>query len=343
MNKLYKLLSILLVSFSLNGCDDSPQYEEQRFFNISDIVVEVGDVLEIGNIIKQTDEYEIKITNNKLADFEDYYIKALAKGETTLTITKETKRQTVKLSVIDNGTYVDPYKFSKELLEGKNLAVFGDSVTAVATIGNAAATYASRFASHYGMNLLKNYAIGGTTATYTYFGSNIYKEYGESKTILDGCQVMYKAYNNKELDNVDYAIIAYGHNDQYFKPPVNALNDRDYCTSNTYTSCKSYKGSYRYMINMLKKANPEVKVILLNCTYSEYDKANNPAYGSNYNYFDYRYATKQIAIEMGCKLIDPWEHMKQYFDFQKGNKYYKDTVHLTIEGHKILADYIIAQ
>ena len=182
MNKLYKLLSILLVSFSLNGCDDSPQYEEQRFFNISDIVVEVGDVLEIGNIIKQTDEYEIKITNNKLADFEDYYIKALAKGETTLTITKETKRQTVKLSVIDNGTYVDPYKFSKELLEGKNLAVFGDSVTAVATIGNAAATYASRFASHYGMNLLKNYAIGGTTATYTYFGSNIYKEYGESKS-----------------------------------------------------------------------------------------------------------------------------------------------------------------
>ena len=345
MNKLNKLLSFLLLTFSLNGCDvdDSAKYEETEFFDISDIVIEVGDLVEVGNVIKDTSKYEIKVSNKKLAYFEDYYIKALQPGETTLTITQETKRQTVKLNVVESQTYVEPYKFNKEDLKGKNLAVFGDSVTAVATIGNASATYSALFAKHYEMNLLNNYAIGGTTATYTYFGSNIYKEYGDSKTILDGCQVMYKAYNKKELDNVDYAIIAYGHNDQYFKPPVNALNDRDYCTSDTYFSCKSYKGSYRYMINVLKKANPNVKIILLNCTYSEYDKANNPSYGSNYNYSDYRYATKQIAIEMGCKLIDPWEHMKQYYDYGKGNVYYKDTVHLSIQGHKVLADYIISQ
>lgn len=319
-------------------------YIETKLLNVKDILLNEGEVIEITNII-DLDEYTVVVEDESIAVVEDIYIGGLNEGNTTLTIYKDKKKQTVNITVVPQKEYVDPYKFSEVDLSGKKMVAFGDSVTAVATLGASYAnyTYSARFANHYGMTLKNNYAIGGTTATYTYYGSNIYKEYSTNKSVLDGCQVVYKAYKAGELADVDYAFIAYGHNDQYFQPPISVLNDKEYSVSNQYTYCKSYKGSYRFMINLLRLANPDINIVLLNCTYSEYDKAHGNPYGKIYSYERYRQATKEIAIEMGCKHIDPWNYMKEYYDFGKGNIYYKDSVHLTVKGHQVLADYIISQ
>ena len=319
-------------------------YTETKLLNVKDIVINEGEVIEITNII-DLDDYRVEVADETVAVLEDIYIGGVKEGTTTMTIYEDDKKQTVNVTVIPQKQYVDPYTFANEDLAGKKVVAFGDSVTAIATIGtqNANNTYSARFASHYDMEFVKNYAIGGTTATYTYYGSNIYKEYSTNKNVLDGCQVVYKAYKAGELADIDYAFIAYGHNDQYFQPPISVLNDKEYCVDNKYTSCKSYKGSYRYMINVLRLANPDIKIILLNCTYSEYDKAHGNPYGKVYSYQRYRQATKEIAIEMDCKHIDPWDYLEDYYDYGNGNIYYKDSVHLSVQGHKVLADYIISQ
>ncbi len=339
------------VSESTNKESSTPQestnvydsYEESWFVYVEDIEINVGEVIEIDNVL-DLDKYQVVIEDTSIAALDEKYLGGVKEGETSLYIIKGQEKQTVKLKVTSLGEYVDPYKFSELNLKDKKMVVFGDSVTAIATIGqaNANLTYSALFAKNFEMNLVKNYAIGGTTATHTYFGSNIYKEYAGNKSVLDGCQVVQKAYKAKELNDIDMAFIAYGHNDQYFQPPVGALNDRSY-SFNSFASCKSYKGSYRYMINTLRAANPDMKIVLMNCTYSKYNEANPSPYGSLYNYNDYREATKQIAIEMNCKYIDPWDYMETYYDFGNGNVYYKDSVHISVAGHKVLADYLIKQ
>ena len=258
-------------------------------------------------------------------------------GETYLVLKYKGMQQRVNVYVKD---LKSDYTFTKERLYGKKIVAFGDSVTADATIGKNGQTYSRRFASRYEMDYIKNYAIGGTTATYMYKGSNIYKEYANNKTAIDGCRVVWNAFVNDELSDVDVAFIAYGHNDQYFQPPITVEGDDVYCVDDSFATCHSYKGSYRYMINVLKEANPGMRIILLNCTYSEYDKALPSPYGKTYNYLDYRNATKEIAEEMNCRYIDPWDYMKGYYDYGGSRQYYSDSVHITAKGHQLLSQYI---
>ena len=87
--------------------------------------------------------------------------------------------------------------------------------------------------------------------------------------------------------------------------------------------------------------NPNIRIIILGPTYSEYDKSNPSPYGKLYNYGDYRLATLEIAKEFGLTYIDLWDHMKLYFDVYDSKLYYQDPVHLSKEGQRILANYII--
>ena len=121
--------------------------------------------------------------------------------------------------------------------------------------------------------------------------------------------------------------------------PNTLIND-DLYDVNSFDSCHSFKGSYRYMIKTLLLANPNMRIIILGCTYSEYDKSTPSRYGKLYSYADYRIAIKEIAEEFNLTYIDPWDYMFPYFDAYDSKKFYKDTVHLTVEGHKILGKYL---
>lgn len=371
MDRKIKLLSVFILSASLIGCNNlseekyssdnvsvessenngsyesssiqeessTSEIEYTKFVEIDDIHLEVGETYYLKEVLADYKGLIVVSQNNEITSYnsQSKMLNAYKEGETNVVLKYKGQNQLVKVVV---GKIGANYKFSKERLYSKGIVAFGDSVTADATIGNSGKTYSRRFASRFEMNYLRNYAIGGTTATYMYKGSNIYKEYANNKTAVDGCRVVYNAYKNGELTNVDYAFIAYGHNDQYFQPPITVQGDEIYCVDGTFATCNSYKGSYRYMINVLREANPNIRIIVLNCTYSEYDNANPSPYGSKYCYEDYRIATKEIAEEMGCKYIDPWDYMKELYDYGKGNINYSDSVHITAIGHQKLSQFI---
>ena len=313
------------------------------FVDLQEVNIEVGERYSLKTALANYKGVTITSKNIKVASYGTSKSAIIGKGvgTTYLVLNYKGENQKLKVNVYEQGTFSSSFAFDYFRLEGKKIAAFGDSVTADSTIGNSGKTYPRLIAERFNMEFTKNYAIGGTTATYMYVGSNIYKEYKNNKTAIDGCRVVYNAFANDELSDLDYAFIAYGHNDQYFQPPITIENDDVYCVDSTFASCNSYKGSYRYMINVLREANPNVRIILLNCTYSEYDKNLISPYGNKYSYSDYRKATQEIAEEMNCRYIDPWDYMKDYFDFGKSYTYYSDSVHISAKGHQLLANYII--
>ena len=340
--------NLLFIVLFLIGCNNNNSVvisekesdEPIVFVDFKTIKIEQNEKYYYGNIVKDFKDISIDVLDNNIASVESNYIVGKNKGSTKLRLIYNNETQYVNIYVKDIDTYSSSFSFDDARLYGKNIVAFGDSVTATSTIGTNK-TYVDLFANKFNMNFVRNYAIGGTTATYMYEGSNIYKEYKDNTNAIDGCRVVYNAYTNNELNNIDYAFIAFGHNDQYFQPPISVDGDDKYCIDNTFASAHSFKGSYRYMINVLKKANPNIRIILLNCTYSEYDKNLKSPYGEEYTYFDYRVAIKEIANEFNCRYIDPWDYLKEYFDFKKENYYYKDSDHLSINGHKKLYEYII--
>ncbi|MCQ2742069.1 MAG: SGNH/GDSL hydrolase family protein [Bacilli bacterium] len=224
----------------------------------------------------------------------------------------------------------------KNDFKDKRFVVFGDSVSANETYQNNGKTYCHLLCNYLGAEYVKDYAIGGTTVTYMYPGSNIEKEYKDHKVAIDGVRVLKRAKEAGELDNIDVAFIAFGHNDQYFQPPLDKEGD----DGSSLDKAHSFKGSFRYMVKELRKVNPNIEIVILNCTYSEYD-LNSKEWDRVYYYDDYRKATAEVAKELNCKLIDPWEATKPYFDGKTAKVYYHDDVHLSQEGHKIIFNYVL--
>ena len=344
-----KKINVLAIAMLLSVCgcgqqSTSSASSKDEFVtiveNLNQIDIEVDETFNISYALKSYPEISATLENNQIATLDSDIILGKTVGESKLTLSLDGKKQLVNVNVHEKGALGSSFSFELGRLGGKKIVAFGDSVTANATVGGAN-TYYNNFANKYRMLDVKNYAIGGTTATYMYEGSNIYKEYANSSVAIDGVRVVKSAYDSNELSDIDYAFIAYGHNDQYFQPPISANGD-DFYNINSFDSCNSFKGSYRYMINTLKAANPNIRIMLLNCTYSEYNLSNPSRYGKTYSYDDYRLAIKEIAEEFSISHIDPWDHMEIYFDAYDTRHYYKDPVHLSVEGHKILTQYIIS-
>lgn len=342
-NKILLTATMLLAMTGCSNNNNSISNNEQEYVtiveNLTQIDIEIDETYDLSYVLKSKPNIVTTLNDNQIATLNDKVITGKQVGESTITLDLEGKKQLVNLKVYEKGELGDTFSFEIGRLANKKIIALGDSVTANATVGGAN-TYYNNFANKFRMQDVKNYAIGGTTATYMYEGSNIYKEYASNTTAIDGVRVTKAAYDKGELADVDYVFIAYGHNDQYFQPPVSASGD-DVYDVNSFDSCHSFKGSYRYMINTLKLANPNVRIMLLNCTYSKYDVSNPSRYGKTYSYTDYRIAIQELASEFKITHIDPWEHLEVYFDAYDSKYYYKDTVHLSEEGHKVLAKYII--
>lgn len=338
------ILFALTSIFILGGCnvnnskDNSylDNIESQTFMMFPDLKMEINQRLCIDNFVIENENTEVIVRDESIIKYEDKYLTALKEGTTYIAVKVGEQYQKVNIEVSKEGTLKRAFNFSS-MQRGQKIVAFGDSVTANATIG-ADLTYVRQLANAYGLNFVNNYAIGGTTATYQFPGSNIDREYHGSTTAIDGVRVVKQAYDNGELNDIDYAFIAYGHNDHYFQPPLTVEGDDNF-DINSFDSAYSFKGSYRYMINALRLANPNIKIIILNCTYSEYCY-DGGAYGNKYTYNDYRLAQYEIADEMDVKIVDPWNYLKSIFDGTTRNIYYKDVVHLTVKGHDKLGTYL---
>lgn len=313
------------------------EYELTQFMRFPNLVMEVGQRLCIDNFLLENKGSEVLVENKAMLTCEGSNLFAHKEGNTRFLVKFNEQYQEVNVEIKPANSLHRAWNI-ENMEKGAKIVAFGDSVTAFATIGSPR-NYVFDIAKEYELDYVQNYAIGGTTGTYMYPGSNIYKEYRTLEDVLDGPRVIKRAVDNNELNDVDYAFIAYGHNDQYFQPPITVEGDDVYNVDN-FDNAHSWKGSYRFMVNYLRKANPNIKIILLNCTYSEYYLNDHRPYGHEYDYEDYRIAVEEIAEEMDCKTIDPWNYMKQYFDAYNRKVNYKDVVHITQEGHLKLADYI---
>ena len=350
MKRLYLTLLVAAI-FSLGGCnmknneqetssiDNSStidDIETEKYMMFPSLNMEVDQKLCIDNFLIENEGSEILLHDKSFLDFINDSLIAKKEGETYFLIKFQDRYQKVEVKISQKGSLNSAFNIA-DMKRGQKIVAFGDSVTANATI-NADLTYVRRIADEYGLNFVNNYAIGGTTATYMFPGSNIDKEYHNLDTAPDGVRVVKKAYENNELNDIDYAIIAYGHNDHYFQPPIENEEEKEF-DINDFTSAYSFKGSYRFMINVLRKANPNIKIIIMNCTYSEYVYNGGP-YGNEYTYEDYRLAQYEIAKEMDVKIVDPWNYTKTIFDGTTRNINYKDVVHLTVKGHQKLGTYL---
>ena len=345
MKKLLSLLSVFLLIFSLISCGEKekePTKNEEKYTtiveNMEDIHIEIGESYTFYYILKKNKGMTFESLDTNIVSTNSHSIIGESVGKTSIILTLEDKKQKLEVEVHEIGALQNSFTFTTERLAKKKVVVFGDSVTYPASIGGAM-TYYELFAEHFEMIATCNYAIGGSTGTHPYVGSNIYKEYQNGFLEIDGPSVIHKAYINKELDDIDYAFIHFGHNDQYFIPPVENHLEAEYDV-NSFESCKSFKGSYRYMIKTLFLANPSMRIIILGPSYSEYNISNKSPYGIT-DYSEYRIACMEIANEFGLTFIDLWDPMKPYFDAYDAHFYYNDTVHPSVEGHKKISEFII--
>lgn len=348
-------LFLLISLFTLGGCNMNKQNKTETseeetivdnsyldditpvdFMMFPDFNMEVNQRLCIDNFIIENENTEIILRDPSYLKLEDNNLYALKEGQTYLMVKVNDNYQKVNVNISKEGTLKGAFNFD-QIKEGEKVVAFGDSLTAFATI-NSDLNYARRVTEAFGGKFVKNYAIGGTTATYMYPGSNIDKEYHNLETAPDGVRVVKKAYEAGELNDIDYAFITFGHNDHYFQPPIDQEENKEF-DINSFDSCYSFKGSYRYMINVLRMANPNIKIIIMNCTYSEYCY-NGGNYGNKYTYEDYRLAEYEIAKEMDTKIVDPWNYTKTIFDGTGRQIYFKDVVHLTVKGHQKLGEYL---
>ena len=319
------------------------------------IDIEVGETYNISSLLNELSGMTLSMDDNTLASYSSGVLTGKKEGVTKVTLKHNNKEQVVRLEVHAKGALGTTFTFDEYRLTGKNIVAFGDSVTDYVT--NNAKSYYERFADIFGMNAVKNYAIGGTTAHYGYAGSNLYNEYfyngswitdGAGRKVVDGPQRVKNAYDANELANIDYVFIAYTHNDQHFQPVPTHDGYDDY-NLNSFDSCASFKGSYIYMIETLKLANPDIRIILMAPTYAMYDVTGvahngNHYYGKEYNYSDYRQMIKEAAAETNTKYVNSWNYLKDYFDSHPvdggSRTYYNDIVHLSKTGQQVLAEYL---
>ena len=325
------------------------------------IDIEVEETYNISSLLASNPGVTVNVENSDYAKVVDGIITGLSEGVTKLVFSTGTAEHKIELEVHQQGALGTTFTFDEYRLAGKSIVAFGDSVTDYVT--NRANSYYENFAEIFGMNAVKNYAIGGTTAHYGYAGSNLYNEYfnkgtnnwivdGSGRSVVDGPQRVKNAYTANELNDIDYVFIAYGHNDQYFQPVPTQEGYDDY-NLNSFASCASFKGSYIYMINTIKLANPNARIIILGPTYSMYDVATvahngSNFYGKEYNYSDYAQVLKETAAETNCRYVNSWNYLKDYWDYDpldssKFRTYYNDIVHLSKKGQQVLAEYMASK
>lgn len=327
--------------------------------------IEIEETYNISSLLSEFSGMLVSFEDSSLVSYSNGVLTGLKNGVTKMVLKHNNKEQVCRLEVHAKGALSSTFTFDEYRLTGKNIVAFGDSVTDFVT--NNAYSYYERFAQIFNMNAVKNYGIGGTTAHYGFVGSTLYGEYfyngdwitdGAGRKVVDGVQRVKNAYTAGELSNIDYVFIAYTHNDQHYQPALYHENDKNY-NVNSFESCYSFYGSYYHMINTLKIANPNVRIIVMDPTYSQYDIANiakntrydannNPYtyyYGKEYDYSDYRRVIKEVAKDTNVKYVSSWNYLKDYYDFNILNwsgtrKYYNDPVHLSAVGQQVLAEYL---
>ncbi len=226
------------------------------------------------------------------------------------------------------------FKLTKEYFEGKNVVVYGDSITTPASKSGHHITvnYIDLLKNELNFNLLNNFAINGTTATHSVskIPLNAAKEDLESGP-------RYVDENTFYNEQADYAIIMYGANDQGLGAAIGENTD----DPQDYRETVTYKGGINYMVKKLRLANPVMRILFLTPLWhvGPSDPPVNAATGlAPYDYGD---ALFDLKDKLQAKVIDCYPVFNKD-NFGPGLNS-DDGTHPSDEGHRILCDYLLGK
>lgn len=228
------------------------------------------------------------------------------------------------------------FTFSKQAMQGKAFAFYGDSLTARHGLKAADIDYVQHLQKQYGFYYY-NGAVSGATWTVDATDSNKNNVFEQFKRAT---------YINRDID---YVSLMLGTNDYGWG--LRELGEAtDHATSEAEAT--TVYGAIRYALDLLIEANPDVKIMLMTppLWYGKTgkDADGNDAKGNSVlcNRTDKRYSlddlsavVKTVGAEYGCKVVDNADVFTLSAD---DSKYYitGDLLHISPLGHEKLAQHI---
>ncbi len=237
---------------------------------------------------------------------------------------KETPEEKVSLT---------DFKLTKEYFEGKKVVVYGDSITM--PVANTQfveeANYIDLLARDLGFVLLANYAVPSTTATHSY---SVYPKGAAKEDLESGPR--YVTQHEFVNETADYALIMYGANDFTLGAPIGTDAD----VPQSYGEVTTYKGGIRFMVETLRKHNPDIRIQLFT-----------PLYRAGYGTFpvngstglsipDYGDALFGMKDSLQVRVLDTFPVFSEEI-YYANSKYTKDGTHPNDAGHALLEAYIL--
>ncbi len=188
--------------------------------------------------------------------------------------------------------------------------------------------------------LCYNVAIGGTCATSTKETVNSFNDSIDALilgTPLEATEryarEFYEFTSSKENARNLNIVICYGFNDYFNSFTVGNITTKD--------DISTYYGALYTGINKLKKAYPDVNIVLFSPYYLEScEGGSKPFSDGEYILFDYIDALENLALETGSEFINTYEAA----DINKDNSYYKlrDGLHPTFNTNMEFA-WLVAE
>lgn len=350
-------LAAFVCAFALTGCNDKTSSSsstpsvpdeivsvdvsgktETDLIAMNDLSIEVDETYDFTKLLTDTtfalDTFELAVTNKSCTEVtktsSSYILKGLKEGSSDLYVIHEDQYQIIPISILKLGALSTSFTFDWGRLSNKAVTIFGDSVSYGAGLPDGA-RYWQLLDEELNFSSVQSFAVGGTTMTYSYDGSHIWEEYSEQGKGFNG--VSFVVNNSQRVIRSNYIIIFYGHNDMYFQPDIGTT---EYLPEKI-EDCNSFKSSYAYALNFIKKNNPYARILLITPNYSVYKP--NPSYDVGLTYEDYRQAIIDMANYYGVRYLDIWDDT--YEEHQK-NSILSDSVHLNAHGHRVVADLIKA-
>lgn len=218
-----------------------------------------------------------------------------------------------------------------DVLEGKKIVVFGDSIWNDARGEDGVSEHLMALTG----STVYNCAIGGTSAAVvgesTEFGYNwtsqsfngmvyVANQLLPAELILEGteaCEVMKKV----DFETVDYILVSYGLNDFFSGVSIYPKE---------YYELTNYVGALRNGILHLREHYPQAKIVLVTPTYTKMFEGER-----EFEIGDYVEAMRSVAGEMNTGLADMFHILGE--DPESRLEHLEDGVHLSAEGREIYA------
>ncbi len=308
--------------------------------------------------------YRLIEVNGDALQAEGDILHAVAEGNAEVTVADDGAERTFTVRVwADAKSLGDRFPVDKGMFQGENVILFGESISQgwVCEPGvtiNPAATYFAKLCEYLGAATDPtdycncNLAQGGTTLTLNNaYGICGVERVSRTEAFTEDNRSR-DAYN--AMRNADLCVIFYGSNDLYAGVLAQCTQDSIFNDQPQEAwQVNSVRGGTYYMINTIRKLNPNVKFLLLSPTlrradgtvlgYSE-DKTDVVNLATGQSMRMYSQAIKVVAQEEGARFVD-WTGLFTYEDFCEDytNIWAYDGLHPHSAGHRRMFEFLMEQ